>query len=68
MRKLILLLTALMLLSIPALAEDMEEELTLEDMLSGRRRIAQWAVQPGEDGATVLIPREEWEGRREETQ
>ena len=43
-------------------------EITLgpvEDMLSGRRRIAQWAVQPGEDGATVLIPREEWEGRKE---
>ena len=35
MRKLILLLTALMLLCIPAFAEDMEEELTLEDMLSG---------------------------------
>ena len=33
----------------------------LEDMLSGRRRVAQWAVQPGEDGAAVLIPREEWE-------
>ena len=35
MQKLILLLTALMLLCIPAFAEDMEEELTLEDMLSG---------------------------------
>ena len=35
MHKLILLLTALMLLCIPAFAEDMEEELTLEDMLSG---------------------------------
>lgn len=40
----------------------------LEDMLTGRRRVAQWAVQPGEDGATVLIPREEWEARREELQ
>ncbi len=35
MRKLILLLTALMLLCVPTFAEDMEEELTLEDMLSG---------------------------------
>ena len=33
----------------------------LEDILSGRRKIAQWAVQPGEDGPTLLIPREEWE-------
>ena len=40
----------------------------LEDMLSGRRTVRQWAVQPGEDGATVLIPREEWEDRREGTQ
>jgi uncharacterized protein YrrD len=46
-------------------------EITLgpvEDMLSGRRKVTQWAVQPGEDGATVLIPREEWENRREEKQ
>ncbi len=46
-------------------------EITLgpvEDMLSGRRRVHAWAVQPGEDGATVLIPREEWQDRKEETQ
>ena len=40
----------------------------LEDVLSGRRKIAQWAVQPGEDGPTLLIPREEWENRKEELQ
>ena len=34
----------------------------LEDLRSGRRTVRQWAVQPGEEGATVLIPREEWEG------
>ena len=34
----------------------------LEDVLSGRRRISRWTVQPGEDGAQVLIPRDEWEG------
>ncbi len=38
----------------------------LEDLRSGRRKVAQWAVQPSEgasggDGAQVLIPREEWE-------
>jgi uncharacterized protein YrrD len=33
----------------------------LEDLRSGRRRVRQWAVQPGEEGVTVLIPREEWE-------
>ena len=33
-----------------------------EDLLSGRRTVHQWAVQPGEDGMQVLIPREEWEG------
>jgi uncharacterized protein YrrD len=32
-----------------------------EDLRSGRRRIRQWAVRPGDDGAQVLIPREEWE-------
>ena len=40
----------------------------LEDLRSGRRRVSQWAVQPGEEGLTVLIPREEWEERREEVQ
>lgn len=34
----------------------------LEDLRSGRRTVHTWAVQPGEEGATVLIPREEWEG------
>ena len=33
----------------------------LEDIRSGRRTVHAWAVQPGEDGATVLIPRSEWE-------
>ena len=33
----------------------------LEDLRSGRRRVHDWAVQHGEDGITVLIPREEWE-------
>ena len=33
----------------------------LEDLRTGRRRIRSWAVQQGEDGATVFIPREEWE-------
>ncbi len=33
----------------------------LEDVLSGRRRVLKWVVQPGDDGMTVLIPREEWE-------
>ena len=33
----------------------------LEDLRSGRRTVHAWAVQPGEDGATVLIPRSEWE-------
>ena len=40
----------------------------LEDLRSGRRRVSQWAVQPGEEGLTVLIPREEWEERREDVQ
>ena len=35
----------------------------LEDLCSGRRTVRTWAVQPGEEGATVLIPREEWEGQ-----
>ena len=38
----------------------------LEDLLSGRRTIAKWTVQPGEDGMTVLIPREEWETGKED--
>lgn len=33
----------------------------LEDLRSGRRTVHAWAVQPGDEGATVLIPREEWE-------
>ena len=33
----------------------------LEDLRRGRRKIRKWAVQPGEDGLQVLIPREEWE-------
>lgn len=40
----------------------------MEDLTSGRRTVRQWTVKPGEDGMTVLIPREEWEERREETQ
>ncbi len=34
----------------------------MEDLRSGRRTIRKWAVQPGEEGPQVLIPREEWEG------
>lgn len=37
----------------------------LEDLTTGRRTVRQWAVKSGEDGTTVLIPREEWEERRE---
>ena len=33
----------------------------LEDLTRGRRTVRQWAVQSGEDGMQVLIPREEWE-------
>ncbi len=33
----------------------------LEDLRSGRRTVRSWSVRPGEDGPTVLIPREEWE-------
>ncbi|MBQ8200236.1 MAG: hypothetical protein IJZ74_00560 [Clostridia bacterium] len=33
----------------------------LEDLRTGRRIVRQWAIRPGEDGAQVLIPREEWE-------
>ena len=40
----------------------------MEDLTSGRRTVRQWTVKPGEDGMTVLIPREEWEERKEETQ
>lgn len=33
----------------------------LEDIRTGRLRVRDWAVQPGEDGAAqVLIPRREW--------
>ena len=38
----------------------------LEDLRRGRRKIRKWAVQPGEDGMQVLIPREEWEGEVKE--
>lgn len=38
----------------------------LSDITSGRRRVQRWTVKPGEDGLTVLIPREEWEERKEE--
>lgn len=38
----------------------------LADITSGRRRVQRWTVKPGEDGLTVLIPREEWEERKEE--
>lgn len=37
----------------------------LEDLRSGRRTVHAWAVQPGEDGATVLIPREQWEDQKQ---
>ncbi len=33
----------------------------VEDLRSGRQTIRRWSVQPGEEGLTVLIPREEWE-------
>ena len=33
----------------------------LEDLRSGRRTVHTWAVQSGEEEATVLIPREQWE-------
>lgn len=33
----------------------------MEDLRSGRRTVRHWAVQSGEDGMQVLIPREEWE-------
>lgn len=32
----------------------------MEDLLTGRRRVARWTVRPGEDGMQVLLPREEW--------
>lgn len=38
----------------------------LADITSGRRTVQRWTVKPGEDGLTVLIPREEWEERKEE--
>ncbi len=40
----------------------------LMDITSGRRTVHQWTVKSGEDGLLVLIPREEWEERKEETQ
>ena len=43
-------------------------EITLglaEELRSGRLRVSDWAVLPGEDGdAQVLIPRSEWDGGR----
>lgn len=34
----------------------------MEDLRTGRLRVCEWAVQPGEDGAAqVLIPRNAWE-------
>ena len=38
----------------------------LEDLTTCRRTVRHWTVQPGEDGMQVLIPREEWETRKEE--
>lgn len=38
----------------------------LEDLTTGRRTVRHWTVQSGEDGMQVLIPREEWETRKEE--
>lgn len=40
----------------------------LEDLTTGRRTVRHWTVQSGEDGMQVLIPREEWETRKEEPQ
>lgn len=34
----------------------------MEELCTGRLRVKRWSVQPGEEGAQVLIPREEWEG------
>ncbi len=33
----------------------------VEDLRHGRQTIRRWTVQPGDEGLTVLIPREEWE-------
>lgn len=33
----------------------------LEDITRGRRTVRHWAVQNGEEGLQVFIPREEWE-------
>lgn len=33
----------------------------MEDLLRGRRRVQRWTLRLGEDGATVFLPREEWE-------
>lgn len=40
----------------------------MEDLTSGRRTVNRWTVKRGEDGLIVLLPREEWEERKEETQ
>ncbi|MDD6051718.1 MAG: hypothetical protein PUC00_10715 [Clostridiales bacterium] len=40
----------------------------MEDLTSGRRTVSRWTVKRGEDGLIVLLPREEWEERKEETQ
>ena len=37
----------------------------VEDLITGRRTVRQWTLQPGEDGMQVLVPREEWEKRGE---
>lgn len=37
----------------------------LEDLRSGRRTVHTWTVQPGEEAASVLIPRSEWEDQNQ---
>lgn len=40
----------------------------MEDLTTGRRTVSRWTVKRTDDGLIVLIPREEWEERKEETQ
>lgn len=40
----------------------------MEDLTSGRRTVSRWTVKRTDDGLIVLLPREEWEERKEETQ
>ena len=40
----------------------------MEDLTTGRRTVSRWSVKRTDDGLIVLIPREEWEERKEETQ